>query len=149
MRAIIVVVAVALLMATAAPVTAAAEPLRAVVRSCYDGDTCRVDLVGDPPLPPLFGENLPVRLADVDTAELRVADAACKALAHRARDRLRELVVGRDVTLADCRRGKYFRLVCSVVLADGRAVGDVLAAEHLAVPYGDDPCTLAPEAPTP
>ena len=140
--------ALALLLATAA-VTVAAEPLRAVVRSCYDGDTCRVDLVASPPLPPLFGENLPVRLADVDTAELRGTDAACKALARRARDRLRELVVSHDVTLADCHRGKYFRLVCSVVLADGRAVGDVLVAEHLAVRYGDDPCTLAPEAQAP
>ena len=57
------------------------QPLRAVVRSCYDGDTCRVDLVGDPPL---FGENLPGRLPDVDTAELRGTDAACKALARAA-----------------------------------------------------------------
>ena len=33
--------------------------------------------------------------------------------------------------------------VCSVVLADGHAVDDVLVTEHLAVRYGDDPCTLA------
>ena len=105
---------------------------------------CRVDLVS-PRLPALFGENIPVRLADVDTAELRGGD--CKDLAIRARDRLRELLVGREVTLEDCQRGKYFRLVCTVRLGDdGASVGGVLVTEGLAVPYGDDPCALAAEA---
>ena len=120
--------------------SAAADPLPATVRNCYDGDTCRVDL--SLTLPPVFGTNLPVRLAAWDTAELRGTAGACKALAIRARDRLRELIVGRRVELVGCERGKYFRLVCSIRLGD-RDVGEVLAAERLAVPYGGDPCTLA------
>jgi len=35
-------------------------------RSCYDGDTCRFDI---PNVHPFFGENIPVRLAGIDTPE--------------------------------------------------------------------------------
>ena len=79
----------------------------------------------------------------VDTAELRGTDDSCKELALRARDRVRELVIDRAVNLVDCERGKYFRLVCSVVLSDGTDLSAVLVAEQLAVPCGDDPCMLA------
>ena len=37
-------------------------------RTCYDGDTCRMDIPG---LHPLVGKNIPIRFAGVDTPEMR------------------------------------------------------------------------------
>lgn len=37
--------------------------------SIYDGDTFRVDLDGD--IPRIFGENISIRVANIDTPELR------------------------------------------------------------------------------
>ena len=33
-------------------------------RTCYDGDTCRFDI---PNVHPFFGENIPIRIAGIDT----------------------------------------------------------------------------------
>ncbi len=39
-----------------------------IYRSCYDGDTCRFDI---PNVHPFFGENIPIRIAGIDTPEKR------------------------------------------------------------------------------
>lgn len=55
------------------------------VHHCYVGDTRTVTL-NDPFLPPVLGDHIPVRLARIDTPELKGDCAAERALAIQARD---------------------------------------------------------------
>lgn len=102
------------------------------VVDCYDGDTCTVNLPG---LPPVFGHHLPVRLAGIDTPEIKGKCAMERALAIKARDLVRRtLKEAARVDLADPQRDKYFRLGAQV-LADGVNVAEILLAAGMAVPY--------------
>ena len=102
------------------------------VVDCYDGDTCTVNLPG---LPPVFGHHLPVRLAGIDTPEIKGKCPREKELAIQARDAVLKMIrEAARVDLADPRRDKYFRLGAQVI-ADGRNISAMLLAEGLAVPY--------------
>jgi endonuclease YncB( thermonuclease family) len=82
--------------------TGAADPAsqQAMVLSCYDGDTCRLDR-----------ETLPgrdrVRLANADTPEIEGRCRKESEAAIMARDYTRALVVGRVVTLTAIEPNKY------------------------------------------
>ena len=102
------------------------------VVDCYDGDTCTVNLPG---LPPVFGHHLPVRLAGIDTPEIKGKCPQERELAIRARELVRRMIrEAARVDLADPRRDKYFRLGAQVI-ADGRDVSGRLLEEGLAVIY--------------
>jgi endonuclease YncB( thermonuclease family) len=111
-----------------------ATPFHCVkLRSCYDGDTCRFDLRGD--LPPVFGDNLPVRIRGIDTPEIRGKCRAEKVKAKEARDIVREFLgKAKCIDLINPGRGKYFRIVADVV-ADGKSVKNILLNRGLAVEY--------------
>lgn len=99
---------------------------------CYDGDTCIVNIHG---LPPVFGWHLPVRLAGIDTPEIKGKCPREKELAIKARDLVRRtLKQAARVDLADPQRDKYFRLGAQVI-ADGQDISAMLLEQGLAVPY--------------
>ena len=99
---------------------------------CYDGDTCYFDL---PWLPGLFGQEIGVRLAGIDTPEMRGNCEQEKALAVEARDMLiDQLSHAKQITLRDPTCEKYFRIVAPVVV-DGIDLSEVLIAKGLAVSY--------------
>lgn len=114
------------------------------VRSVYDGDTFRADLAGEPgaapwegsqPWPAIIGDNMPVRLAGIDTPEIKGECRAEEVLALKARgftmDRLRS---GRIIELRNVQRGKYFRLIAEVWI-DGVPLGPQLIQAGLARTY--------------
>jgi endonuclease YncB( thermonuclease family) len=84
----------------------------------YDGDTFYIDLAG---LPPVFGEELPIRLLNVDTPELR---SRCDTLALKeeekrlgrlSRDFLIDTLKGAgNIRLETLERGSFFRVVADV-----------------------------------
>ena len=78
-----------------------------------------------------------VRLRNVDTPEMNGMCNAEIAAAHRARDRLAELIpVGTIVDLQNIKDDKYLgRIDANVIMPDGRDVGDVLIQEKLGRPY--------------
>lgn len=125
----------------AVPDTSATESIRLStvdVVKVYDGDTLTVNLSG---LYPVFGYNLSVRIVGIDTPELasNCATPELKALekakAEQARDVVRDLVTnGKDVTLSELDRDKYFRLLARVSI-DGIDVGEALIQKGLAIPY--------------
>lgn len=88
----------------------------------YDGDTFYVNLPG---LPVVFGEELPIRLLNIDTPELR---SRCKdpdiklqekALAREARDYLiQQLEQAQVIRIQDLERGSFFRVVANVYIDD-------------------------------
>ena len=102
------------------------------VRSVYDGDTFRADLdeIGSD----LFYKNIGIRIAGIDTPEIRGKCDKEKKLARAAKRMLKELLNKGAVSLRDCKRGKYFRIVCRVK-AGGVEVSRVLLDKELAVPY--------------
>ena len=111
----------------------------ASVKSCTDGDTCRLDLHDSHPV---FGkvtwrEQL-VRLIGLDTPELHPARCAEeKALGEKARDRLIALINGAKavrVIVEGKRRDKYGRLLVRIE-ADGVDVAQTLIAEDLGRAY--------------
>tara|TARA_R100000152_G_C6716845_1_gene143471 strand:- start:202 stop:612 length:411 start_codon:yes stop_codon:yes gene_type:complete len=101
-----------------------------------DGDSVRLDTdVG-------FGitlTNQSCRIAKIDTAESRVnikkypERTAEKALGLKAKERLKELLVG-DVILHCLKRDKYGRLLGELYV-EGKSVGDTLVEEGLACVY--------------
>ncbi len=127
-----VMLGVAVVLACAARATTYGDINDVVVVSVYDGDTLSVNV---PDWPPVVGQRVPVRVRGIDAPEIRGRCALEKAQARAARDLLRRMLNEADqVTLRGVERGKYFRLVATV-LADGRNVADVLIAHGLARPY--------------
>jgi endonuclease YncB( thermonuclease family) len=102
------------------------------IRSIYDGDTFRVDIAG---WPRVIGENMPVKVAGIDTPERRGKCAAEKELAMKARQyTVQRLRNAGSVTLSLIERGKYFRLLAEVYI-DGESLTDGLINNGYAVEY--------------
>jgi len=105
----------------------------AVVLSVHDGDTFKVRAAIWPDL----DITVSVRLAHVDTPELRGKCAGERKRALAARDLVRDMMpVGSAVTLSNIRRDKYAgRVDASVTLEDGRDLAVLLLAKRLARAY--------------
>ena len=95
-----------------------------VIASCFDGDTCRTTT----------GER--IRLACFDTPELRGRSTNSMVAidpAIAARDHLRQLVVGREVSIQRLTTDRYGRTVATLFL-DGRPVGaEMVRSGHAVV----------------
>ena len=91
---------------------------KVVITSCYDGDTCT------------SGTGEKIRLACIDTPELR-GKRADPVPAETARDYLRELVVGRKVTIRRITTDRYGRTVAELFV-DGSNVQQQLVASGYA-----------------
>lgn len=102
------------------------------VTSIYDGDTFRVNIEG---WPQVVGLKMPIRVAGIDTPELRGKCPKEKVLAKQAKQITVDYLNNAEVIeLQNIKRGKYFRLVATVMV-DGVNLGDVLIEEDLAVVY--------------
>ena len=112
--------------------------------SCYDADTCRVNLprsaFNDDWAYELFGHNIPIRVEGIDTPEIKGKCQKEKDLAYEARDLVRDLLNNaQTITLAIADdpkevRGKYFRIVGRIIV-DGQDLSEVLIKRQMAVPY--------------
>ena len=103
-----------------------------IVERVIDGDTIVISI---PNVPEVFGKKISVRIAGIDTPELRANCPYEKGLANRAKDRVEGIIMkGRVVSLFNTKRGKYFRLLADV-LVDEQNVAAALVNEGLAVTY--------------
>lgn len=90
------------------------------INRVYDGDTFFIELKG---LPPIFGHDLPIRVADMDAPELRsrcstdTLKAKERAYGTQARDffvdRLRQ---AEEIRIFNLRRDSFFRIIADVEL---------------------------------
>lgn len=98
----------------------------------YDGDTATFDIPG---IHPLFGKRISVRIAGIDTAEVR-GKAPCEKDSARTSRRLVEnkLKLAKSIELRKVDRDKYFRILAEVYV-DGQSLAEILIANRLAVPY--------------
>ena len=132
LRCLLVAIALILVVVTAAAVRAdpIAGPINARIVRIIDGDTVVVDAE---PWPGLTARTK-VRVAGVDTPEIRGECQAEKDLALRARDFVRS-TVGAQVQLTSVRPGKYAGRMIADVWVNGRKLADLLITENLGRPY--------------
>ena len=98
----------------------------------YDGDTFKIDL---PSQHPLFGDDISVRAAGIDTPELKGSSDEVKALAYKAKNRTQELLSDAEtIELKNPQRDKYFRVLAEVWI-DGESLGEKLKSDGLAKDY--------------
>jgi len=102
------------------------------VERVYDGDTIVVDLHD---LPAIVGEDISIRINNIDTPEIRSHNKQLRKLAYQARDFLKEKVANsKIIELRNIKRGKYFRLVADVYL-DEINIGEMMVSAGHAVLY--------------
>jgi micrococcal nuclease len=106
---------------------------KALITKVYDGDTLTADIdLGFK----LWAKKIKIRLAGVDTPEIRTKDPEEKVMAIKARDRVRELCLGKEVIITTRGKGKYGRWLASVYIDDGELdITRFLIAEGLAKEY--------------
>ena len=102
--------------------------------SNYDGDTITVNIAGEHPL---IGDKIKVRVASIDTPEIRGKCDKEKIIAGDTRDYVgRMLNEAKRIDLVHVRRGKYFRIVANVMV-DDMSLGQHLIDTGRAVAYND------------
>jgi micrococcal nuclease len=102
------------------------------IDSVYDGDTFFANIAG---LPEVFGQRIGIRLAGIDTPEIRGKCPSEKLLAVEAKVHLQNLLsTNEPVELRNITRGKYFRLVADVYVGSLN-VSESLINHRLAVRY--------------
>ncbi|MEH6729282.1 MAG: thermonuclease family protein [Pseudoalteromonas distincta] len=102
------------------------------VTSIYDGDTFRANIKG---LHSLIGERIGIRVAGVDTPEMRGKCKQEKNLARQAKQvTVEALRSAKVIELRNTKRGKYFRIVAGVYV-DNKNLTDILISSGLGVSY--------------
>ena len=98
----------------------------------YDGDTFTVTI---PNIHPLIGKKVNIRVAGVDTPEIRTKNACEKRKGRRAK-RLVENLLSRAsrIDLTNIERDKYFRIVADVSI-DGASLKSYILKNNLGVSY--------------
>ena len=98
----------------------------------YDGDTLTVDI---PNTHPLFGKAVSVRIAGIDTPEVKTKDQCEKVAGRAARNLVESLLKNAQrVDLLNVQRDKYFRVLADVTV-DGVFIKDILLKNKLAYSY--------------
>lgn len=99
--------------------------------SVYDGDTFKVNLQC---AEAVLCHDIPVRVAGIDTPELKTKDKCEKEKAQQAQAFTISFLQGQSIDLRNCKRDKYFRLLCEVY-CNGNSLADELIKRGLAYPY--------------
>ncbi len=100
--------------------------------SNYDGDTITVKIPG---AHDLFGDNVSIRIAGIDTPEIKTKNNCEKQKGRSAKKLVANLLKNaKSIELRHAKRGKYFRIVADVI-ADGVSISSLLIKNKLAVPY--------------
>lgn len=102
------------------------------VASVYDGDTFKINLNCSLAV---YCEKVPVRVRGVDTPEIKGKTGREKKLAQMAKEFTQAFLDQKPITLSDCGRDKYFRLLCDVTNGEGKNLADELIRRELGDPY--------------
>jgi len=95
----------------------------------YDGDTVTVNIFE---VHPLLGREIGVRIMGIDTPEIGESEKAIAAKIY-----LESLMESaKQIDLKGCTRGKYFRIVCDI-LVDGSSVSEMIIKEGHSKNLGD------------
>ena len=102
------------------------------VASIYDGDTFKINLNCSLAV---YCEKVPVRVRGVDCPEIKGKTKKEKALAQKAKAFTKNFLQRTPVSLANCTRDKYFRLLCDVTNGAGQNLAQELIKNDLGYAY--------------
>lgn len=102
------------------------------VASVYDGDTFKINLNCSLSV---YCEKVPVRVLGVDCPEIKGKTEKEKRLAQKAKAFTKKFLADGPVSLENCGRDKYFRLLCAVKNAQGQNLADELIKRKLGYAY--------------
>lgn len=102
------------------------------VASVYDGDTFKINLNCSLAV---YCEKVPVRVLGVDCPEIKGKTAKEKARAQKAKAFTKAFLDNGPISLSDCGRDKYFRLLCAVKNAQGQDLAEELIKRDLGYSY--------------
>lgn len=102
------------------------------IASIYDGDTFKINLNCSFAV---YCEKVPVRVRGVDCPEIKGKTAKEKQLAQKAKAFTKAFLENGPVTLTDCGRDKYFRLLCGVTNNTGKDLAEELIRHNLGYAY--------------
>ena len=103
------------------------------VTSIYDGDTFRVNIKG---YPKIIGHKMAIRLANVDTPEIKAKCTQERLLARKAKQFTVNFIRNAKVLeLKNMKKDKYFRIVAELHSDDKKSLATELIRNDLAVPY--------------
>lgn len=97
-----------------------------------DGDTFKINLNCSLAV---YCEKVPVRVRGVDTPEIKGKTGREKKLGQMAKEFTQAFLDQKPITLSDCGRDKYFRLLCDVTNGEGKNLADELIRRELGDPY--------------
>lgn len=92
----------------------------------YDGDTVTVNIQN---IHPLLGHNIPIRIRDIDTEEMKTHSKNAKDAKLFVQTVLSN---AKSINLINVERGKYFRLIADIYV-DGVSLGEMLVNRGLAI----------------
>ena len=102
------------------------------IASVYDGDTFKINLNCSLAV---YCEKVPVRVLGVDTAEIKGQTEREKKLAQQAKEFTKKFLAKGPVSLSNCSRDKYFRLLCDVTNGEGKNLAKELIKAKLGYAY--------------
>lgn len=102
------------------------------VASVYDGDTFKINLNCSLAV---YCEKVPVRVLGVDCPEIKGKTEREKKRAQQARAFTKNFLEDGPISLENCGRDKYFRLLCAVKNARGEDLADELIKRDLGYRY--------------
>ena len=102
------------------------------VVSVYDGDTFKINLNCSLAV---YCEKVPVRVLGVDCPEIKGKTEKEKQLAQKAKAFTKNFLADGPISLTDCSRDKYFRLLCKVQNAQGQDLAKELIKRDLGYAY--------------
>lgn len=102
------------------------------VASVYDGDTFKINLNCSLAF---YCEKVPVRVLGVDTPEIKGKTEKEKRLAKKAKAFSKDFLNDGPISLSNCSRDKYFRLLCDVTNARGQNLAQELIKNDLGYEY--------------
>ena len=102
------------------------------IASVYDGDTFKINLNCSLAV---YCEKVPVRVLGVDTAEIKGQTEREKELAQQAKTFTKKFLEKEPISLSNCSRDKYFRLLCDVTNGEGKNLAKELIKANLGYSY--------------
>jgi len=102
------------------------------IASVYDGDTFKINLNCSLAV---YCEKVPVRVLGVDTAEIKGQTEREKEMAQKAKTFTKDFLAQEPITLSNCTRDKYFRLLCDVTNGQGKNLAKELIKAKLGYEY--------------
>ena len=102
------------------------------IASVYDGDTFKINLNCSLAV---YCEKVPVRVLGVDTPEIKGKTQHEIELAQQAKAFTKEFLGKKPISLTNCGRDKYFRLLCDVTNGEGKNLAQELISHNLGYSY--------------